>query len=93
MECSYPLEPVSVVCFPQWRNADSVRKHNRMVTTARYLGHMYSRRNEEVGKVTLFPEFSQLSFDTSINILRVFLSYTSTETFPVRVCGRYGLCS
>lgn len=43
-----------------------------MFTTAAYLGHMYSRRNEEVEKVSLFPEFFNLSFDTSIKILRCF---------------------
>lgn len=56
-----------------------------MFTTARYLGHMNGRWNEEVGKLTLLSEFSKLLFETSINILRVFLSYTSTKTFSVYV--------
>ena len=85
MECSYPSEPVSVVCFPQWHNADPVRKQNRMFTTTEYLGHMHSSRNEKMVKVSLFPEFSKLPFYTSLD-----MSYTSTKTFPVHMCGRHG---
>lgn len=85
MECSYPSEPVSVVCFPQWHNADSIKKKSTEYLQPYgtvFRTHCIADKMKKWGDSPCFPNFLNYHLKRALTFTKGFCRTLVLKHYP-----------